>query len=150
WVSTMPGMRMPPEASTTTASSGARSSAPTRSIRSPRTSTSPRSSRPIAGSMDSTVASRNRMGRPVVKSSGRGSLIVMRSPRKGLEDEVVLDVQIGLLGRAPVGALAGWPLGEVHYQLVPGAEDDIAVQVRRASPEQMGGQLVVAGVVDEE
>src|SRR4051812_4840755 len=64
WVSIIPGMTMPPEASISNVPSGTSRSGPTASMRSPTTSTSPGSWRSCEALSVSTVPRRKTIGRP--------------------------------------------------------------------------------------
>src|SRR4029450_2243604 len=87
WVSIIPGMTMPPEASTSCVSSGTSSRGPTAAIRSPTTSTSQSTRTVDASSMVSTVPPRNTTGRPGTGASASGAEGVIESSSDGIVTE---------------------------------------------------------------
>src|SRR5690348_1797607 len=117
----MPGMTMPPDASISSASSGASRFGPTASIFSPTTSTSPPSTISWPSFIVRTVPPRNTMGRPglssllmgllsrdeyLLRAAGRLLLALPRllhlveRPGLDVDDDVALR---GVRGQPPVG-----------------------------------------------
>src|SRR5215210_5883919 len=140
WVSIIPGMTMPPAASTSNVSSGTSSAGPTASIRSPTTRTSPSSMIRCASSIVRTVPRRKTTGRP---GSGVEAFVLTGLLRVGSWNEDRLRAAGGLPLTLPGG-------GDVFERAPVDVDLDVAVGGVRGQAQIRVALDVERGVRDRE